>query len=245
MERSTLKSNVIAVLALSCSIFAGRLGADVQGLPGASDNPYMNRHVKSAVVDQSALRDAVDETQALLDGLAHETRRLPKKDLEPLFVSLRDEYHLPDYVGKARKFTEEAEMVLAVQDAIKAQQAYMRAHPSAIDDDRDSNKLRGLQNDLVAAVNELRETLAQVQQQADEDATRDLHNWIMISEGLLRGRREDAEAKALSPSAGARGSSPAAETVLSAAGISPPAGVQGQGLTPVAAAGSPAPGSGH
>jgi hypothetical protein len=220
MERFTLKFKLMVLTGLCLAV--APLRADIQGLPGASDNPYMNRHIKSAGLDRSALRDEVDETQAVLDSLARETRRLDKKDLEPLFKSLSEEYHLPDYVGKARKFVEEAEDVLDIQDAIKAQQARMAALGGP-ENDQESSKLLGLQSDLVASVDRLRDTLREVHSNANEDATRDLRNWIMISEGLLRQRREDGQAKAagLSPTAAAL--SPAAETPLSAAGISPPA----------------------
>ncbi len=177
----------------------------------------MGSHSKGPKLDQSALRDEVDETQGLLDSLARETRRLDKKDLEPLFKSLRDEYHLDDYVGKARKFVEEAEEVLDVQDAIKIQQDRVKA-ASPADADQESSRLLGLQSDLVGSVDRLRDTLREVHSNASEDNTRDLRNWIMISEGLLRRHREDAEAKAAAMAAGLSGT--AGSSTVSAAVLS-------------------------
>jgi hypothetical protein len=237
MSRSSALS-----LFLLLGLAAAPLRADRQGgLPDAGDSSYMGSHSKAPKLDQSALRDEVDETQGLLDSLARETRRLDKKDLEPLFKSLRDEYHLDDYVGKARKFVEEAEEVLDVQDAIKVQQDRVKA-ASPADADQESSKLLGLQSDLVGSVDRLRDTLREVHSNATEDNARDLRNWIMISEGLLRRHREDAEAKAAALAAGVSGTAggstataavpltATAEEPLSAAGVTPPA--EASSLTP-------------
>ncbi len=227
MERFTLKSKFY--LTLIGFLWAGRAWAVVPGLPGATDNPYLNRPARPVKMDRNALREQVDETQALLDSLARETRSVDKKQLEPLFKSLREEYFLGDYVGKARKAVEQAEAVLDVQDAIKAQQTRLKS-PVLPDLQKEESKLLGMQSDLAGSVDQLREILRDVHQNANEDNVRDFRNWIMISEGLLRRQREEAEAKALSPGAEAAAVSPVASTPLSAEGLTP------QGTTPTGSA---------
>ena len=201
--------------------------AEIQGLPGASGNPAMDRHVRSSTLDKALVRERVDESQALLDGLARETRGLSKEQVEPLFKSLKTEYYLGDYAGKLRKAVEQAEAVLDVQDAVKAQQALMKSKGASDvkEGQKDDSKLLGLQSDLVSAVDSLRGTLRTMLSECNEDTVRDINNWLMISEGLLRQHREEAAA-AMAASPTAEAQTPTAEVEMSAAGITPPAGVQ-------------------
>lgn len=239
-----MKSNALFSALMLCAAFAH---ADINSLPGSSGNPGMDRHVRSSTLDKALVRERVDESQALLDSLARETRGLPKEQIEPLFKSLKTEYYLSDYVGKARKALEQAEAVLDVQDAVKAQQAMMKTKGASDvkEGQKDDSKLLGLQSDLVSAVDALRGTLRQVHSDASEDTVRDLNNWLMISEGLLRQHREDAAAAAAaSPTAQAEALTPVADTALSAEGITPQAEVGAPVAIPTITsvrAGSPRP----
>lgn len=154
--------------------------------------------------DKNLLRSEVDETQALFDGLARESRSLDKAAHEELYKSLAQEYGQPEAVGYARKALEKIEEMLDVQDAIRIQQ--QRLKDSLSDNaqaDKEEQRLLGLQSDLMAVIEDLREGLTKQQKGLSEDATRDFRNWIMVSEGLLRQRREAAVAAAqpLSPTA--------------------------------------------
>jgi hypothetical protein len=218
------------ILALSLLGAAGLSAADMSTLPGANNNAFMDRRMKTSSLDRNALRNEVDETHALIDGLARESRNLQPKDLEPLFKSLANEYYLPALVGKARKALEQMEAVLDVQDAIRAQQARLKDAPVE-EADREEKKLLGLQSDLMAAVEDLRDTLREIHKKSSPDLNRDFRNWIMVSEGLLRNRREDAEAQALKAPA-PETSTPAEAKSLDAGAVSPTASA----LSPTAGA---------
>jgi len=150
--------------------------------------------------DKNQLRAEVDETQSLFDSLARESRRLDKAAHEELLKALPMDYNLSDAVSPARKVLEKAEDLLDIQDGIKLQQAKLKA---VLDDsaaaDKEEQKLLGMQSDLLTTVEELRKILTSQQKDLNESATRDYRNWIMVSEGLLRRRREDAEAKVPAP----------------------------------------------
>ena len=193
-----MKSKIMLVLGLA-ALSTAAPALDVNSEAGRGNDSVHSPGLRSSKsgLDRNELRAAVDETQALLDSLARETLNLPKAEHEPLYKSLRDEYHLESYVGKGRKSLEQAEEVLELQNAIKSQQALMKA-AGPVASDKDESKLIGLQSDLVSAVDSLRDTLRDVHKNSSEDVGRDFRNWIMVSEGLLRSRREDREAQAAS-----------------------------------------------
>lgn len=166
--------------------------------------------------DKNLLRMEVDETQSLYDSLARESRGLDKAAHEELLKALAQDYGLPDAVGYARKAMEQAEEMLDIQDAIKQQQRRLK---DVLGDeakaDKEEQRLLGLQSDLLSTVEDLREGLTKQQKSLSENATRDLRNWIMVSEGLLRQRREEALASATptpeAPSISAEDISPTAK----------------------------------
>lgn len=202
---------------------------------GAPDNPFFDRKTKPKEYDQNELRSQVEETQSLLDALARESRRVDKKTKEDLIETLKTDFALADERSSARKSLERAETVIDIQAAIKSQQAILSASldlSGTAEADKQEKKLLRLQGDLVSAVDDLRKGLSSQQKDFNESATRDFRNWIMVSEGILRNRREDAEA-----AQAAQGPPP--ETVVAApAGISPPA--EAQALSPAAQAVPPA-----
>lgn len=235
MTRSTLKFKALAILGLLA--WHAPLGATaaVDSVIGQKNDDSSFKHPpihdgSRTGLDRDALRAKIDEGQALLDSLARESLNLGKADREEIVQSLRTDYHLDKFVGKGRKSLEQAETVLALQNAIKSQQALIASLPP-LGSEKEESKLLGQQSDLVAAVEALRETLNEVNKNATEEEARDFGNWIMVSEGLLRTRREDREAAAasLSPAASAMAATPGAE-VLNAEGISPTAAPAG--LTP-------------
>ena len=180
----------LAVLALA------HPGAAIASSMGSMDNgmPAFDQGGLSG----SALRDQVDDYEALLDDLAHESRSLDKPSHEALFKSLALDFRLGDQVGDMRRGLADNEAVLDIQDAIKAEQARMKAMPAQDPrQDREERTLLGLQSDLIAAVAGLRQRLAGELKGLDERHRRDLKDWLMVSAGLLRHRREDAEAAAL------------------------------------------------
>jgi hypothetical protein len=159
-----------------------------------------------------------------------------------LFQSLREEYHLEKYVGKARKALTQAEEVLEVQEAVKAQEKSSAA-AAASDQMAEDSKLLGLKSDLVGVVDALRDTLREIHSEASEDTGRDFRTWIMVSEGLLRNRREEA------PSAGSgqvpvtsseQNLSVSAETPLTYEGASPTAATEPVSVTVQAKTAEPA-----
>lgn len=146
----------------------------------------------------SDLRDAVDDYEDLLDDLAHETRSLDKPAHEALLKGLALDFRLGDQVEDMRRGLADNEAVLDIQDAIGAEQARLKAMPAQDPrQDREERTLLGLHSDLIAAVAGLRQRLAGELKGLDERHRRDLKDWLMVSAGLLRHRREDAEAAAL------------------------------------------------
>lgn len=211
---------------LLCAGLSGGLAADSLS-PDTS--PMFDHLERPPSYDQDSLRAEVEETQPLLDSLARETRGLTKTAKEEVLKSLRMDYNLGDQVGTARKTLDLSESVLDIQAAIKAQQARMKqVSLVGADGDREESKLLGLQSDLITTVAEVRRQLSDQQRDMNAAETRDLRNWMMVSEGLLRHRREDAEAAAAAHPA------PTPEPI-SAAGVSPGAAA----LSPAAAVGGP------
>lgn len=220
-----MKSKVWTILLLS-ALSAPLAAVDMSTGVGSNYKTPPVRGSRSKL-DRSELRAAVDESQALLDSLGRETRGLGKAEHDELITSLRKEYHLDNFGGKGRKALEQAELVLELQEAIKKQQALLKTIPP-LESEKEESKLLGQQTDLVGAVEDLRETLTEIHKNASEEEARAFDNWIMISEGLLRQRREDREAQAQAPAGNGEAASPTSATdlcptaeVLSAEDISP------------------------
>ena len=205
----------------ACALLALSASGAVAATP-MSNNPndmFTRSHMKPSVIDKDALREEVDETQGLFDVLAHETRRRGRELLTELPKQLRGDYKLPEAEGRARKCLGLAEEVISLQDAIKAQQAVLKA-AAADAQDAEERKLLGLQSDLMSTVEDLRNNIRSLHTDLKEDKVRDLRNWLMVSEGVLRRQREDDEAQAasLTPTAEAQ--------PISAEAVTPPAAAQ-------------------
>lgn len=175
------------------------------------DSTIADQRKRMRSEDSQELREAVDETQVLFMTLAGETRRQDKSVLDELLKDLRDDYKLPGAVGRAKRSLELSEEVLSIQTGIKQVQARMESsdeaapappHLSATVQagangvDQDEQHLLGLQSDLLNVVEDLRSKLSSLHKDLKEQGVRDLRNWAMVSAGLLRHRREAAEAVA-------------------------------------------------
>jgi hypothetical protein len=226
-----LKSKILIGLVGILCLSAGTHALDTT-LPGADETNFMRHKDRGSKLDRNALREEVDETQALVDALARESRGLSVAQTDPLFASLRDEYHLGGYVGKARQALAKAEEVLEVQDAVKLQQEQVK-RAGVGEQAAEDAKLLGLQSELTSVVEDLRDILRDIHGNAGEDTVRDLRNWLMISEGLLRNRREAAVAAG--PGA-ADNVSASAEAPLTYEGASPTASTQAVSVSPTAQA---------
>ena len=163
------------------------------------------------------LRELVEDFEQLLDDLARETRRLDKPAHEALLKSLKLDFNLGDQVDDMRRGMEDNEAIIEIQEAIKSQQARMKALP-ALDagQDAEERKLLGLQSDLISAVAGLRQRLAMQLKDLNEGRRRDMKGWLMVNAGQLRHKREDAEAAS-------KAQPPVEPPPIDAAGISPAA----------------------
>lgn len=143
--------------------------------------------------DPEELRAAIDETQTLVGALAAESGRLDAAELELLLKDLRNEAKLPEAEKRMRKAVQWSEEIDQIQGGIKQQQQRVRDAADAATADREEERLLGLQSDLLGNVEDLRKALRSLHKDLNEAQVRDLHNWLMVSEGLLRRRREAAE----------------------------------------------------
>jgi hypothetical protein len=220
MWRSSTAALLLAGLALAPALQAARaVGPDRGGM-------FSGKSQRRPPAHDGVLREVVDEAQGLFDALARESRRLPREESQALAKELRGEYKLPEAEDRARRCLGLAEDTVGLQEAIKAQQDRLKG-AAAEDMDREEQKLLGLQSDLMGNVEDLRKTLRSLIKDLKEDGMRELRNWLMINEGMLRRRREDAEAAAKLEAA-AQALSPSAETLPIDAGTlaPPPAGVE-------------------
>lgn len=145
--------------------------------------------------DSEELRAAIDYTQALFDALALESGLLDAAAHKALYVDLRDGSKLPQAVDDARKALELAEELVKVKSGIKGQQQRLAAAAEA-DKDAEESRLLGLQSDLLGLVEDLRKRLRGLHKELGEEQLRDLRNWAMINEGILRRQHEEAELRA-------------------------------------------------
>ncbi|HXC64174.1 MAG TPA: hypothetical protein VNZ67_07435 [bacterium] len=207
-----------AILALAA---AGLAAGPPPQNPSVYDQPgtgSMFDHTDApAEVDRSSLAQRVDEALPLYDALARETRRLDKAAKDALIASLKADYGLDGQAGPVRQALEKSESVLDLGDAIHNQAALVRGlGPDDPQGEAQAKKLQDMQSGLASLGDDLRRQLGDQQKDLNEKDRQQLTDWLMISEGLLRHRREAAEAAALAH--------PAAEAPpLSAAAVSPTA----------------------
>jgi hypothetical protein len=163
------------------------LGMDFMDSPGLSTAEPPHRGE-----DSQALRDAVDESQTLVDALARETVHQDRNVIRDLAHDLRMEYKLPQAEDRARRCIELGEEILRIQGGIKSLQEGLKTADEA-GTQAIQTKLLGLQSDLMGQVEELRRVLRSLHKDLKEEQVRDLRNWMMVSQGLLQRRREAAE----------------------------------------------------
>jgi|GEM_PF-3997065 hypothetical protein len=199
---------------------------------GAYDQPgtgSMFDHAdEPAPVDRTSLAERVDEALPLYDALARETRRVDKSAKDALLASLKADYGLDGQAGPARQALEKSESVLDLGDAVHNQEALLRRlGPDDPQGDAQAKKLQDLQAGLASLQDDLRRQLGGQQKDLDEKGRQQLTDWLMISEGLLRHRREAAEAATLAhraaeaPPLSAAAVSPEAQSVSAPAGSKP------------------------
>ena len=183
-------------LALPWTLLAGR-SIDAQDIGGGS---FVNKKnsLKPRTFDKNELTAAAEETQAMLDGLARETRVLGPEVKERLYNSLREEFKLKGALSDARKVLTLAEDVIAIQQAIKASQAKLLLLQGA-EADLEEQHLLVKQDELVSSVQELHEALMGQHKDLKEREMLDYRTWIMVSEGQLRQQREAKEAAQATP----------------------------------------------
>ncbi|HTB35290.1 MAG TPA: hypothetical protein VK842_10530 [bacterium] len=213
------KFSLVLVFAAAAALWAGPPAQD----PSAFDQPgagsMFDHNDPAPALDSNTLNDKVEEMAPLYDALARETRRLAPAGQDRLYGSLRSDYDLGGQVGAVRRILERSEGMLDLQDAIHNQQDLVkRLGPDAAQGEAQAKKLQDMELSLGGAKDELRRWMADQQKDLNEKDGQNLREWLMVSEGLLRHRRETAEAAALAH--------PAPEAPpLSAAGLSPTAAV--------------------
>jgi hypothetical protein len=216
-------------LAFLSPLLMGSTGSKILSSPGGS---LYDSRARQATIDQQRqriqnrdpedLRAAIDETHSLFSSLAIETRQHERSAVDEALKSLRDEHKLPRAERRARQALELAEEIASIQDGIRQQQEKMEkpGHALTDDADRDEARLLGLQSDLVGSVDKLRSNLRSLHKDLKEPQIRDLRNWAMVSEGLLRRRREAAQAEL------ERQRSAEALPIAAPAGMAPPEAAQ-------------------
>jgi hypothetical protein len=146
--------------------------------------------------DPEELRAAIDDTQALFDSLAMVSGPLDAAAHTALFQDLHDGSKLPQAVDDARKALGYAEEAVKVKAGIKGQQARLAAAETEKDKDAEESRLLGLQSDLMGLLEDLRKRLRNLHKDLNEDQIRDLRNWAMVNEGILRRQQEEAAVRA-------------------------------------------------
>jgi hypothetical protein len=159
-------------------------------------NPLM-KPSKPKSFDKNELKATVDASQVLFDALAHETRGLSVSARLRVLQSLKEDYHLEAQLAACRSALEYAEQVLQAQQDIKAQlQALVAASDGAASRDAQA-RMDELHDAQAKATDDLRSGLRSLHKSLSEEQTRDLRNWLSVSGGLLKQRREQAARDAL------------------------------------------------
>lgn len=159
-------------------------------------NPLM-KPSKPKSYDKNELKAVVDATQVLFDNLARETRDLSPTARARVLSALKDDYRLETRLAACKDALENAEQVIQAQLDLKAQlQALVAASEDAANRDARA-RMDELHEAQAAATEDLRAGLRSLHKALNEEETRDLRNWLSVSEGLLKHRREQAVLDAL------------------------------------------------
>lgn len=200
MSRSELLSVALCLGLAPGGLFAAFTGGNMFGTGGNTSLYDQNQRQQSinaqrqrlARQDPEELRAAIDETQELFRSLAAETARQERAATDALLKELRQAHRLGFAEKPARRALELSEEIEAIQGGIRQQQQRLKdAAPG--EQDREEARLLGLQSDLLSNVERLRRVLRGLHSDLKERELRELRNWAMVSEGLLRRRREEAE----------------------------------------------------
>lgn len=189
--RSSWAAGVLFLLAATPLAAAGlsRPPSGMAGLDFGQDKKFKARTNGESL----ELREAVDETQVLLDGLARESVRQDSAVVKELLRSLRLEYGLPEAEDRARKALEIGEEIVRLQAGQEQLKEERDRSTDLAERERLRTKLLGVESDLMGQVEELRKVLRSLHKDLKGAKSRELRNWMMVSEGLLRRRREAAE----------------------------------------------------
>lgn len=219
---------------LAAGLIAAALPAAAAGILPAPASSLYDDHARQQTIasqrdrmrtqDPPDLREAIDETHTLFSALASESVQQDRAAVDEMLKGLRQDHQLPQAERRARHALELAEEIQAIQAGIRQQQRKMEAEPAPApgEVDPDEARLLGLQSDLLGSVEKLRGILRSLHKEMKEGQIRDLRNWAMVSEGLLRRRREDRqEAEARQRAAEAL---PIDARAVAPAGLSPAAG---------------------
>jgi hypothetical protein len=179
--------------------------------------------------DSEELRAAIDDTQALFDSLAVVSGPLDDAAHTALMKDLSEASKLPQAVGDARKALGFAEEAVKLKAGIKGQQARLASAGSEADKDVEESRLLGLQSDLMGLLEDLRKRLRSLHKDLNEDQIRDLRNWAMVNEGILRRQAEEAAVRAAAQKE-------AESLPIDAAGVDPKALSDSAALEPTAPA---------
>jgi len=188
----------LVLLSLSAGLAAGPPIQDPSGYDQPGVGSMFDHTDPEPGIDRSSLADRADETEPLYDALARETRRLDKPAKDALYQSLRTDYELGGQVGPSRRLLEGSENLLDLEDAVRNQDALVKR--LGADDpqgDAQAKKLQDLQGAVGAATADLRRQMMDQQKDLNDKDAQQLRDWLMISEGMLRHRREAAEAAAV------------------------------------------------
>ncbi len=196
------------------------------GLGGDGPGTLFDRQSKPPAYDKTSLQDEVEETLPLFDALARESRLCDKAVRDALFKSLDRDFKLGDLEDDARIALDRCERVLEIEDALRNQEALLKKLRLGTPEyDAQEGRLRAMNSDQTATEDDVRKVLSGQQKNLNESETRDLRSWLMVSEGTLRHRREDAEAAAA-------GLTRTPQAPLSAQGLTPPASARADSGAP-------------
>ena len=171
-------------------------------------NSFMPKS-KPKAYDLNALRAEVDESQALFDNLARETRGLSKTAKADLLTALGRDFNLPTKRDRAASLLEDAEAMLEARAKVEAQEK--AASAAVADEERRSarEELASLKEALAGRIESLRDGLREVHKNYGEEEVRNLRNWAMVSQGSLERARLKGE-PTLAPTPGPASAQPRA-----------------------------------
>jgi len=144
---------------------------------------------------------AAEDTQALLDALARETRRLDAAAHAEVLGSLASEYRLGGELSDARKALALQERMLDLENRARAAAAALS--PAAQGPaGPPSPEALALEKRRVAAARDLMQLLCDEQRDLPEDSLRQYRAWMMVWQGRLSRRQEQRDSGAVPPAPG-------------------------------------------